>query len=705
MNTEEKRKKAGQRFAKLEQQAENIIASKPDSISDEVLCDTKALIHQLRVYQAELEIQNDELREAQEELLNSRDRFSMLFEQAPVGYVSINKGGFIREVNHKIAGMLNLPIDRLINQPMVNFIHPADRDVYLGRFRAVFEQPEGKHMEIRLDCANHSTCYARFEWRATVYQSSAEPVILLTIHDVTARKQAEKKLHLAHSALASTIEGVIITDCKNVIVDVNRAFERVTGYSREEAVGQQPNLLSSGRQRPEFYQKLWQCLQDEGKWQGKIWNRRKNGEVYPEHLSITAIKGSNGEVVNHVGVFSDITEQLSLEEQLLQSQKMEAIGVLVGGIAHDFNNMLGGITGNLFLAKGKAKDQPALLKHLNNIEDLAKQSATMVAQMLAFARKDRVEMEQLSLHPFLNDVLSLSQVSLPENIRFSFEIDQSQPLMVRGDAVQLQQVMMNLLNNARDAVMDTANPHITLAVTEYHADADFHRNNPELNADDFVHLSLKDNGYGIAKAHLSQVFEPFFSTKEVGKGTGLGLAMCYGTLKSHNGVISVESQLGVGTTFHIYLPLQSGAQQQSVSDAVDGVAAAVTVVADGKWILLADDAERVREPCAEVLMDIGYTVLQAEDGKEALALFQAHQAEIVLAILDVVMPHCGGVELAQKLRAINPKLPIIFATGYDKQSVLDPQHPMKNCKVLTKPYAFDHLADVIQQQVAKYCMK
>ncbi|MDQ6992592.1 MAG: PAS domain S-box protein [Mariprofundus sp.] len=506
-----------------------------------------------------------------------------------------------------------------------------------------------------------------------------------------AKKEAEARLHLASRAIENTIEGIIITGNKGAIIDVNRAFERVTGYSRKEALGNKPSMLHSGRQDADFYHTMWQTLLEDGQWQGKIWNKRKSGEVYPEHLSITAIHDDEGAVMNYVGVFSDITEQLSLEKQLLQAQKMEAIGTLVGGIAHDFNNMLAGITGNIYLAKKKAKGMTELTYKLDNIEQLSFRSADMISQLLTFARKGLVDMHDFSLQTFVKEALKLSKVSVPENINFHYEIADD-TFMIHGDMTQLQQVIVNLLNNARDAVLDVPQPEIMLKLSSCTVDKHFREKHPQLLNSKLVCLSIRDNGSGIAKEHLHHLFEPFFTTKAVGKGTGLGLAMCYGALQSHQGVINVKSKMGVGSTFYIYLPLINNHRTSK-----DDLAEVEVEHANGETILLADDELNVRETTAEVLESMGYRVLQAKDGLAAVELFKTHHSEIAIAILDVVMPHLGGIPLAKRLRVIAHDIPLIFITGYDRDHTLGNSTNMHHSETLTKPVNFDLLNHSIRQ--------
>jgi len=515
--------------------------------------------------------------------------------------------------------------------------------------------------------------------------------------EITCRKQMESQFYLVSKAIEDTKESIMITDAATTIISVNRAFERITGYSKQEAIGKTPRILQSGRQSKDFYQALWKTLTKQGYWRGKIWNRRKNGEMYLENISITAICNEQNETTHFISVFSDITQQSSLEEQLLQSQKMEAIGILAGGIAHDFNNMISGMVGNLYLAKKKSADHPDAMVHLNNIETLCTNSATMIAQLMTFARKGMVEKHNLSFQACIQETLKLVSLGLSENIVFEKNIVDDAPLMVYADSTQMQQVVMNLLNNAHDAVMDVPEPTIILNITRHIADKHFLQQHPELQGNAFVHLSIRDNGCGIPKQNQAHVFEPFFTSKEAGKGTGLGLAMCYGAVQEHHGSLSVESEVGSGTTFHLFLPLldQAQAENETIAPPIKE-----SCMGGSATILLADDAISVREPCGEFLRDLGYTIIEAEDGKQALELHAKHHQEIALALIDVVMPYLGGPPLATKMRELTPDLPIIFITGYDRNSVIDKDHPIEDCTVLSKPYPYPKLGMLIKQMLA-----
>jgi len=507
---------------------------------------------------------------------------------------------------------------------------------------------------------------------------------------VMEKEQRENLLHKLSSAIEQAGESVIITDRHGVIEYVNPSFSRITGYSREEVLGKNPRVLKSGNESDEYYKRMWSSLSKGETWQSSIINRRKDGSEYPALMTISPIRDNNGDISHYVGVQQDMTDHEMLEERFRQAQKMEALGTLVGGIAHDFNNVLAGMTGNLYLAKRLVADNSDVVSKLDSVEALSFRAAEMIKQLLAFARKGHVDMQPFGLTSFLKEASHLCQASIPENIRFEYEFCPEE-LVIKGDATQLQQVVMNLLNNARDAVFGIEDPKIFLRLEEMHADDAFLKEHPEINSSLLAHVSISDNGLGIAESDQEHIFEPFYTTKEVGKGTGLGLAMAYGSIQSHQGVIDVQSEPGRGSTFHIYLPVIEERKVNVVSEKVADLAAG-----QGQTILVVDDNENVRSVSRDLLQAIGYKVLEAEDGLEAIECFTTNQKDIALILMDVVMPNLGGVAAAQRIMQIDPDVPIIFATGYDKEAIAKSDMPSSDQIVLSKPYNIEELSQMIK---------
>jgi len=509
------------------------------------------------------------------------------------------------------------------------------------------------------------------------------------------QKRTDASLRKLSQAIEHAGESILITDHNGIIEYINPAFTHISGYSASEAIGQTPRILNSGNQDRAFYQAMWSCITSGKIWHGKVIDKNKDGSFYPTMLTIAPIMDTNGIITHYVGTHADMTDLDNMEKQFQQAQKMEALGTLVGGIAHDFNNMLAGITGNLFLAKSM-QDNPKALQKLENIEQLSFRAADMIKQLLTFARKDRIDIKALPLTSFIKETLKFLTTSIPENITVEQHIC-SETLSIQGDATQLHQILMNLINNARDAVENEAKPCIKITLQDFQADDDFIKKHSYFKAAHYARLSVSDNGCGIPEHQIEHLFEPFFTTKEQGKGTGLGLAMVFGAIKTHHGFIEVESSEGKGSSFHIFIPLLKQTQRADQNKPVTANSQGT-----GDLILLADDDKYVRKVTAEVLEVIGYRVLQAKDGREGFKLFKAHRHDIKLALLDVVMPRCGGMELAVQIRQTCSDLPIVFLTGYDKDHVLNNDKLITNSCVLSKPIQFDTLNRTIKDQLAAH---
>ena len=504
---------------------------------------------------------------------------------------------------------------------------------------------------------------------------------------------AAERLRKLSQAVEQSAESVIITDKEGFIEYVNAAFTTITGYSPEEALGSNPRILKSGNQSPDYYKRLWSTITKGGVWHSTVIDRRKDGTQYPAMMTISPILDKSGEITHYVGLQQDMTDHDVLEEQFRQAQKMEALGTLIGGIAHDFNNILTGITGNLSIAIHDLREFPEIASKLQIAEDLGFDAADMIKQLMAFSRKGLVKMKPFGLISFIEDISTLVKTSIPENISFRLE-HCNEELVIKGDPTQLQQVLMNMLNNARDAVEGVSEAKVLLKIEEFEADEEFIKKHPEIDGRLFAHLIVEDNGSGISSTNREHLFEPFFTTKEVGLGTGLGLSMAYGAIQSHRGTIEVESTLGKGTSFHIYLPL---IEERKID--ITSVEPIETVSGNGELILAVDDNADVRHAIKDILNRLNYRVLEASDGLEAVDVVTANGDDISLIIMDVVMPRLGGVAAVERIRKINPEAKVIFSTGYDKDETLKNDMPSDEYIVLTKPYNFAQLSQMIRTQL------
>jgi len=354
------------------------------------------------------------------------------------------------------------------------------------------------------------------------------------------------------------------------------------------------------------------------------------------------------------------------------------------------NNMLAGMIGSMYMMKSKLQQHPDVLMELESLESQSFRAADMIKQLLAFARKGSVEFQLLSFTSLMKEVFKLTSLTIPENIAVQLDVCKD-ALTIKGDASLLQQILMNLMNNARDALQDIAQPRIDVTVDAYVSDAAFVEQHPQAQVDyPYARMCVHDNGCGIPERDLEKVFEPYYTTKEVGKGTGLGLAMIFGSVQSHAGIIEVDSHIGTGTNFTIYLPLEPGQNSSDHNAITEGI-----VQGQGETILLVDDEDSFRTIHAELLTRMGYQVLLAADGAQALGIFAKHQQHIALLLTDVVMPVMGGVDLAHSLWQQAPSMPVIFLTGYDKNHLDKLSSENRYSRILLKPFSIQDLSQQI----------
>ena len=361
--------------------------------------------------------------------------------------------------------------------------------------------------------------------------------------------------------------------------------------------------------------------------------------------------------------------------------------------------MLAGIVGNFYLIRMQHPDDEKLQQRIRTMEEATRHGATLIQQMLTFARKDITDMHTLPLSSFIKEAYKLAAAAMPENIRLDLQMKDVDGVCVKADATQMQQVLLNLITNARhavqDAMGDAGQGQISIEVDCRLPPEHLLQESPEMISDSgWCCIRCVDNGCGIEADDLEHVFEPFFTTKEVGKGTGLGLAMVYGAVQNHRGLVDIETTPAVGTTVSIWLPKQ---QAESVvvlgEDDVD-------VDGGGRLLLLVDDEEGLRKVLAEVLTHNGFTVLEAGDGEQAVKTFSDNHDQVALVLMDVVMPNKGGVVAAQEIRALDAEVPIVFQTGYGEQTQLDAAGSIANSESLQKPVQIHELLSMIMSKIS-----
>ncbi|MDH5570430.1 MAG: response regulator, partial [Gammaproteobacteria bacterium] len=523
---------------------------------------------------------------------------------------------------------------------------------------------------------------------------------------ITERQRFEENLKLAAAVFENTGESIIVTDAKNNIEMVNPAFIKLSGFQKHELIGQPPSMWKSGNHSIQFYKTMWDKIFTTGYWEGEIWNLRKDGQVYPEWLAISLVKDTNGHVSHYIGMYTDIThkkqierERESLQQQLMQAQKMEAIGHLTGGIAHDFNNILAGILGfaDLAIELNDRYQDKKLDKYLNNIVSASKRARDMIKQMLEFSRNDFYNKSQnINIDSFLNDAANLLKPMLPASTHLVFEHEEN--LLMCADPVRLHQIIMNLVINARDAVQEKGTIKVTIRKISLHNETCSSCN--KNIAGEFLSLSVTDNGSGIINDNISKLFKPFFTTKEIGKGSGMGLSIVHSIAHSYNGHVSVKSNPDSGSEFTVLLP-----QACVIIDCCQSMYPDDTKQLENKSInnlisrplniVVVDDEILISAFLVELLESKGHHVSEFNKSTEAINYIRSNINKIDLVITDQTMPGMTGTEMSEKLLAEYADLYIILLTGHSQY--VDEKKALSTgiSAFLTKPLDINKLLELI----------
>ncbi|MFC1836447.1 PAS domain S-box protein, partial [Thermodesulfobacteriota bacterium] len=505
--------------------------------------------------------------------------------------------------------------------------------------------------------------------------------------DITERKKAEAERLLLATAVEQAAESVEITDANGKIVYVNPAFEKITGYSHSEAFGKNPSILGSGRHDESFFRDLWATISSGRPWTGNIKNKSKDGKHFEEEVTISPVKDDSGRVVNYVAVRRDVTNEVLLQKQLLEAQKMEAIGTLAGGIAHDFNNLLQVISGYAEMALFDLSEGDTGHSPFQEIRRAARSASELTQGLLTFSRRVESKLGPLDLNDELRDIAKMLSRTLPKLIEIKMIF--SEPLeTVNADPAQMQQIVMNLAVNARDAMPEGGT--LVVETRNVFLDEEYCRAHLETKPGQYVLLTVSDNGQGMDEGTRRQIFDPFFTTKEAGKGTGLGLSIVFGIVKSHGGTIGCYSEPGEGTTFKIYLPaFASDKERQHVTEAG-------ALPGGSETILLVDDEDSVRKLGEAILTRFGYSVLTGQNGKEGVEIFTREKERIDLVILDLIMPEMGGRDCLKEMLKLAPSTKAIIASGYAANGYIDRALEDGAKASIQKPYEARQLLETVR---------
>jgi len=518
------------------------------------------------------------------------------------------------------------------------------------------------------------------------------------VTDVTERKRAEEERERLLQAIEQAGEGILITDPQGTIQHVNPAFQEITGYTRDEAVGTGWKVWRAEELDQEMPADLREAMASGRPWHGRFPLQRKDGEERMQEATLSPVHDASGELVNYVAVIRDITEELrlakereELEGQFQQAQKMESIGRLAGGVAHDLNNLLSPILGygEMLLEDLGAED--ARRASAEAVLEAGEKARDLVRQLLTFSRKQVLEFKTLDLNKILGRFQGLLRRTIREDVAIELETDETLPL-IQGDLGQLEQVVMNLAVNAQDAMPDGGRLVLETRKVELDEAPAIRGSHETTPPGVYALLRITDTGTGMDEHTRNHLFEPFFTTKAKGKGTGLGLATVYGIVKQHQGLTSVESEPGQGTTFEIYLP---AARDQTLEE--ESPEAVSQDFRGSETILLVEDDGRVRRLARTILFRQGYRVLDAPDGETALALLEESREEPDLLLTDVVMPGMNGKVLADRVSEICPQVSILYMSGYTDEAIVDQRGLLRDVDFLHKPFSVSSLVTKVRE--------
>ena len=626
---------------------------------------------------------------------NARSRLAAIVESASDAIASTNRDGTILSWNPGCERLLGYRADEIIGHSVAKLIPPnrleedrrlterVDRGEQVEHYETERLHKDGTIVTVELTLSPIRDESGRIIGRSKI------------AHDITLRKKSESELRLLNTCIACLHDVVMITAAESLtatampILFANPAFERLTGYHPQEVIGLPPTILHGPNTSRETLDRMMATLQRGEVAREELVHYSKHGKEYLVDVQVVPITDSAGKITHCVSLHRDISEKKSLETQLRQAQKMEVIGQLAGGVAHDFNNILQVMMLHLeFLAAQSGLPQ-GIRTPLRELEALTERAATVTSQLLMFARRQAVQLRTMNLHSTLTRSVSLLRRLLHEHVTIRVELAPSE-LWVDADTGMIDQVVMNLCINARDAMPKGGTVTIRTSLTQW-SEADVQKT-PQARPGSFVCLSVSDTGCGMNAEVMDHLFEPFYTTKPVGSGTGLGLAAVYGIVMQHRGFVLVDSVVGSGSTFRLYFPWST-----AVAAKEDSAQQTVPQAMGTQTLLLVEDEEQLRNISVQMLRQQGYRVFSAADGVEAMRLWEKHGPTIDLLLSDMVMPGgLTGMALGERCLQLKPQLKIILISGYSEEIIALESKSQAHVTFLAKPFRYQQLLDTVR---------
>jgi PAS domain S-box-containing protein len=497
---------------------------------------------------------------------------------------------------------------------------------------------------------------------------------------------AEQKYLL--EAVEQTSEGILIADSNRVVRYVNPAFEKMSGYLYDELVGKNADMIWSEYNEKSYPDNLSSSLEQGNSWKGRMTNRRKDGSLYESETKISTVRDRNGSVSHFVNVYRDVTHEAQFERQLIQTQKMQAIGTLAGGIAHDFNNILSAIMGYTEICMLQAPKDTQIPRRLGRIMQACQRAMELVKQILTFSRQTKQERHKVQIYLIVKEALKLLRASLPSTIEIRQEI-LSDSSYVMADPTQIHQVLMNLCTNAAHAMYKNGGT-LSVKLDDVNLDKEDEKKFSGIKPAAYVRLTVSDTGHGIDRETMEHIFDPFFTTKKFGENAGMGLPVVQSIVRDHGGAVYVDSEPENGSTFEVLFP-------KTTIESVLEKKSPVNLPCGNERILLVDDEEFIVDISKEMLESLGYSITATISSSEALKWFDQAPRHFDLVITDQTMPKMTGTDLAERIKNIRPDIPIILCTGYSEEIIAE-RNESRNIKaVIMKPFIIQEMALTVRK--------
>ncbi len=642
-------------------------------------------------------IAGDEIRS---ELAKASGLLESLLEFSKEGIVVLDRYGHVERCNTIAEKLLGTPLSDAEGKPINDIFAAFDpyTDERIDLTSEKYRNPQLALSRAYIRREDGSKALISFQLKPNANPTYPElSGALLFLGDLSEQESTNAQIRLIATALKSIGEGVVITDSNwengdAKILYTNDGFTEITGYKDLEVVGKSISILNGPSTDPSVIEEMVNDLKEGHVAAGETVGYKKDGSEFILAWKIFPVHESAEKVANYVVIQRDVSQIRRLEQDLFQSQKMEAIGRLAGGIAHDFNNILAVILSFSDLILDKASEDDPNRKYLTEVRKAAERAADLTQQLLSFSRRNKnLKPEVLDAVKVTRDMQKILRRLIPENIRFHLNF-QEDPLYVNINRTALEQILINFTTNARDAMPNGGEISLNMfGCSSEEAEGEL----PEyMEPKPYMILTFQDNGMGIDEETQRHIFEPFFTTKETGKGTGLGLATVYGIVKQANGHIEVASEIGKGTRFRIFLPQVATRKDKQDGDADLPVENLVS--ASRETILVVEDDEIWCDCLSGLLVQYNYEVFSTNQAEDALEFFEESKANIKLLITDLILPKMRGSELADRLLQKNPQMKVIYMTGYSEEIAHQFNVP-EDAVILKKPFALKSALSTVQR--------